>query len=181
MIDERVSHKLTELALVFPRQDMKPEALELYAKHLSDLTSVAVCAAIDRAIETSTFPPSIGEIRGAVAALVLGDVALPEAVWSTVKAEVRRVGHNRPPTFSNGRFLPPEVPAFDDPLVAEAVEATGWQYLCIGEPEGVVKAQFERTLRAIWERAITRLQTGRMANGEALVSGNGAIGAGSER
>lgn len=170
--------KLGELALAFPRQEMRPETLALYARHLADLPPAAVCAAIDRAIATCVFPPTIAEIKAAVGELALGDDALPETVWAEVQREIRRVGHNRPPRFQNGRFLPPETPQFADPLVAEAVAATGWAYLCTGEPESVVKAQFERTLRTIRQRAVQRVQQGLPPFGPAVSDGAAALGGG---
>ena len=174
MNDPVLVDKLAELALAFPRQEMRPETLEVYAKHLADLPSAAVSAAIDRAIATATFPPSIGEIRAAVADLALGDAVQPETAWGEVLREVRRVGYNHPPVFRDGRFLPPEVPTFSDPRIAEAVEATGWGYICTGEPLSTVKAQFERTLRAVCDRASRRVQTGRLPDGTPIGSGPAA-------
>lgn len=176
MTSPDVVQALDDLAAAFPRHEFPPRSRVEYARRLANLPPAAVCAAIDRAIDTATFPPSIGEIRAAVADLALGDEVQPETAWAEVMREVRRVGHNRPPTFANGRFLPPEVPSFSDPRIAEAVDATGWTYLCTGEPMGVVKAQFERTLRAVCERAAKRVQTGRLPSGEAIPAGEGAEG-----
>lgn len=173
---ERLLNKLRELVAAFPRQEVTPETITVYAHRLSALPIAAVETAVDRAMDTARFFPTIGEIKDAAAENALGDHALPEGVWAEVKREVRRVGHNRPPLFHKGAFLPPEVPTFADPLVAEAVAATGWAYLCTGEPEGVVKAQFTATLKAIRGRAIERVQTGRRPDGAAL--GDGALGIG---
>lgn len=172
MTSPDVVQALDDLAAAFPRHEFPPRSRVEYARRLADLPPAAVCAAVERAILTATFPPSIGEIRAVVAELALGDAVQPETAWAEVMREVRRVGHNRPPTFANGRFLPPEAPTFSDPRIAEAVDATGWAYLCTGEPMGVVKGQFERTLRAVCERATRRVQNGRLPDGTPLPSGD---------
>ncbi len=173
MNGQTLALKLTELAEAFPRHEMPPKTLAVYAGHLAGLPEPLVCAAIDRAIETATFPPSIGEIRRAVAEMVVGDEALPETVWAEVKREVRRVGHNRPPVFALGRFEPAPAPEFSDPLLAEAVAAFGWAALCEAENEAVTRAQFRETHRAIRERALARVQAGRPVGGGEPALGDG--------
>ena len=48
------------------------------------------------------------ELMEIVATTALGITFTDETAWAEVNREIRRVGYNRPPTFQNNQFLPPE-------------------------------------------------------------------------
>jgi len=166
----RLLAKLRELTLAFPHREIPEETILLYAHRLSTLPVDAVCAGIDRLIDTATFFPTIAEIKEAAIAGPIGPDVADEA-WAEVVREARRVGYNRLPVFRDGRLLPPPTPAFSSPLIAAAVNAVGWELICNGDnSQGHIRNAFLRTFRSLQERELRAKQTGALPVTAALSS-----------
>ena len=163
---------LQEMAVAFPRQNVTPETVKVYYKHLSDMPEVAVIAAINQAIETSTFFPSIGELRGIISEHANGPDDLAETAWNEVQAEVRRVGYQPNRTFRNGVWYEPAKPEFSSERIAEAVQSIGWKTICTGDIEDV-RRDFIFTYRNLRKRDVNKVQRGDFGtNGPALGEGD---------
>ena len=171
----KVLDALRELSLAFPRQNITPDTIRVYLKHLSDLPEPAVLAAVTQAIETGTFFPSIGELRGIISEHANGADDLAETAWNEVQAEVRRVGYQPNRTFRNGVWYEPAKPEFSNPRIAEAVESVGWKSICTGDIEDV-RRDFVFTYRNLRKRDVNKIQRGDFSGitGPALVSGETA-------
>ena len=101
-----------------------------YAQALSDLPPEVVGAAVDAAIATSRWLPSVAELRGLVVEHRLR-LATPEVAWAEVLSEIRRCGRWHPRRWSSH-------------AIAEAVRAVGWDALCEMREPAVTRAHFVR-------------------------------------
>lgn len=108
------------LVAAWPTRQMPPSAVDVFALALGDLDADETKAAVVQLVQTRTFCPSIGEIRGAV---VGARLKLPSAeqAWGIVRRAVSRVGVYR-------------APVFDCDEVDGAVEDIGWDTVCNAPP-----------------------------------------------
>ena len=109
----------------------------------------AVEDAAKRYMRTGTFAPKPAELLALIGTQRVGPDLVPEAAWTEVLAEVRRVGHYRASERQ-----------FSHPLIAEAVNAIGWRDICLSESPDIVRSQFTKTLRTLTDRAIRQVQMG---------------------
>ena len=67
----------------------------------------------------------------------------------------------RDPIFDPVRqkSVPNPGPSFSHPLIKEAVDATGWEFICRCDDEAKVKEQFTWTLKRLQERAVAERAT----------------------
>jgi len=147
---------LLQLRLAFPQREVEVDTLGLYGRHLADLPEAEVVDAIYRLIRTAKFFPTVAEIREAT---VTGGATegLAEAAWAEVLREVARVGWNRGPVFSGGRFHDPDQPRFTSPVTEAAVESLSWRLICLGE-QAEVRNQFLWTWRNLATGLVKRSQ-----------------------
>lgn len=83
------------------RQDLRPEAVVIYAERLADIPIQVLQAAADRLIETHTFFPAISEIRRTAARMCGLLPATPaEAMAMVRRADVRRNVFRRDGSFA---------------------------------------------------------------------------------
>lgn len=161
---------LRDLQHAFPRQNVTAATVDVYLRHLSDMPEPAVLAAIREAIDTLTFFPSIGELRGIIADHVNGPDDLAETAWLEVMGEVRRVGYQPNRIFRNGVFHDPPKPVFSTERIAEAVASIGWKQVCTGATEDV-RREFIFAYRNLRQRDVNRVHRGDVATDRALESG----------
>jgi len=116
-------------------QDEIKSMFEIWPQYLSDLDETLLMAAVQEHVTHSQWLPSIAEIRQAAVSLMrqaspAGQSAID--AWGDVKQAIARVGSYN-------------VPSFDNPITANVVKRMGWREICLSEdPEGVIRAQFER-------------------------------------
>lgn len=155
-------------------RDVTGDTLDIYLEDLADLPPELVVQAIRECRRAETFFPAVAEIRKRVIAIAAGPVLVdPEAAWGEVMREAQRVGFSRLPVWHNGQSHPAPGPEFSSPLIAEAVEAIGWRDICMTDIDqlGTLRAQFRDALRAIQNRKIDRVVSGRAAVDAALAAG----------
>lgn len=157
----RILDALQGMADAFPRQDITSATIRTYLHHLSDLPEPAVIAAINQAIDTQTFFPSISELRGIIAEQANGADDLAEVAWAEVEREARRVGYNRRLwDYERGESYV-EHPRFSSDRIAQAVESVGWRNICVGDnSKGEIRRDFLFAYRAIRDRDVKRIQRG---------------------
>lgn len=130
----------TELVAVmqlhWPNHPWHEKADEAYFRGLADLCYAEVNAALTKAIRTCKFAPTVAELRDLIGANGEG-MGEPESAWGEVKRAIANVGYYR-------------APHFDDPATAAAVNALGWQTLCVAGTKDEVanRAHFFATYRA---------------------------------
>jgi hypothetical protein len=128
---------------------------EVYVTMLADLDFDAAKEACARLMATSTFLPSIAEIRETVVNVQHGPQRTGEEAWKDVCAEIRAVGAY-------------EAPRFNDPVVAECVRSLGWRTLCLGPNDAADRARFI----ALYDELTTRARKDTIA-GRALPPAQG--------
>jgi hypothetical protein len=158
-------HEVTQLIAVlrtiWPEQIITEEMITAWTWAFDDVPYDLAEDAAKRWIKTGKFFPKPAELLKTISVQTVAPDLVPEAAWSEVEREARRVGYNRLPTFHNGRFLPAEQPTFSHPLIAEAVKAVTWELICTGDnTNGKIREQFVWALKRLTEAAITRRQTG---------------------
>ncbi len=135
MTRKEVAGLVAALTAAFPRAEIGENTVRVYIDMLADLDFDEAQAAVKKLMATSTFFPSIAEIRQAVADLRTRHLPEPEEAWEEVMRELRRVGG----------YLDIYGPLqFSCEEVRRAVKAIGWQTLCMSESIGVERAHFLR-------------------------------------
>ena len=133
-----------ELMACYPQATISPANVQAYARHLGDLPHELLAAAVQRAVATSRFFPSIAELRSAAAALV-DDAPQADEAWAIVMREVSRIGRTGKPDLQHDR-------------IRNAVQAIGgWYELCQSEMMQADRAAFFRAYDAATKRATERV------------------------
>lgn len=132
------------LEAAYPAAKITDETAMLYAHFLADLDPDVAKAAVARVISTSTFWPSIAELRKAAAELQ-DRLPEPEEAWEEVLREANRCGDWDTPRFSH-------------PLIERAVRAVGFRAIQYSEALGVERAHFLRVYEALRTRAMQERQ-----------------------
>lgn len=125
----RVLRVIARLAAFYGEKHLGPEKATMYAEDLADLDPGALERAVADLRKTSTFLPSVAEIRGrcTVATLAAAGVKCSaEDAWAEVLRKVRSCGTNRVPGKDTEHG--PAV-TFDDPVTASFLDATSWRAL----------------------------------------------------
>lgn len=154
MTKKETAQMLALLSATYPRFNLAQDELALTAWHemLQDLPGNVVAVAVKRMISTLKFPPTIADIRGAVAEATKdasGTLSAGDA-WHKVRKAVSNYGFYRPD----------EARAFLGDDIWHAVEMVGgWSELCVGEnSDTIISAQFERRYNAMINQQAERIQ-----------------------
>lgn len=133
---------LAIIAAAYPNFKLTEATAQVWHTLLSDLDYHEVETAVQVIVSTHTFPPSIAEVRKAVAQLRHPEAMSPAEAWELAAKAIRDFGYYRKAEAL--RWLPP--------LVARAVEAIGWEELCLSDSLSVLRAQFERIYAGLLDR-----------------------------
>lgn len=170
-MSDRVLAALEELSAAFPRDGITAATYRVYLRALSRYPEPAVLAAIDQAVLTCKFWPSISELTDIISQMATGPDDLAETAWLEVQREVRRVGYSPFRTLRNGVWHEPEQPQFSNERIREAVESIGWKAICTGDTEKT-RTSFIFTYRNLRKRDTAKIQRGDFASGPALDAGD---------
>ncbi len=169
-MNRRIAAELTKILDFYPNAKIseadKRARVESYAEYLEDLPEDLVVQAIRECAKTSTFYPSLAEIRNRVITIAgEGVLVAPETAWGEVMKEVRRIGYQR---YANGEEL-----RFSSPMIAKAVESIGWRDICMCEIDNLntLRAQFRNALTAIQHCEVDRVVSGRNPSVAAISEG----------
>lgn len=127
------------------------DTLNLWHEMLSDLPVDIAASAAKAMIATLRFPPTIADIREAVARSISearGDLTAGEA-WAKVLKAVGRYGYYR---GDEARA------ALGESLWASVQQIGGWSHLCTTDEVEIVSAQFERRYKVMREQEQRRMQ-----------------------
>lgn len=167
---------MSEMALVeavqslirrFPLKHIHPEDregaklfLRDYIADLSDLPAPLVVDAITKLRRSSTFMPSVAEIRDMVVNAAVPELSSGEA-WSVVQKQIGKHG-----------FKGYERCDFGDQAIADAVRSVGWRRICLDDNEkGFVRRDFDTAYETAVKRQRRGVQDGTVAL-PAIVGGN---------
>lgn len=126
----------------FDEMVVSPTKASLFEAFLHDVPAEVGLRAVSTWIATESKPPSIAQLRHAVA--VAGGTAAPgvDEAWAEVRRELGRVG-------SHG------VPRWSHPAVRDAVAAIGWGALCASIAPAIDRAHFAKAYEAATRRSVT--------------------------
>lgn len=130
------------LAAAFPHATITKETLKVYVQALSDVEPEVLAAAVNQCLAESEFFPTVAKIRGMCLALTSDVTRQPSGLeaWGEVLRQIGSVGYY-------------EKPRFDSPLITKAVNAIGWQSLCLSENQVADRAHFCKVYDALLKRA----------------------------
>ena len=177
-INPRIAAALTELLDLYPKATHDEASVLAYARRLNDLPDHLVVQAIEECARTSTFYPSLAEIRNRVTQIAGESILVdPESAWGEVLREVKRVGAEGQRTmWRDGKSVTVAERQFSSPLIGRAADAVGWKDICLTDISDLptLRAQFRDALRAIQRREVDRVVSGRGSSPvRAIENGNG--------
>lgn len=127
------------MAAMFPATQISTATIKGYVSMLKDIPLEVLTAAVEQCTGESEFFPTIAKIRNAALAMTMPKRRDPMEAWGEVIRAIQKIG------FYNS-------PHFDDPLIARAVDALGWQYLCSSENMVADRAHFAKLYEQFVER-----------------------------
>ncbi len=142
------------LKAAWPRQELAPETIRLYAEMLVDLDADAAGAAVREAMTSSRFFPSIAEIRQLVAERHANLPPAAEA-WEEVVRGMRQASYD----CQGWR----DYPRWTCEPIKRAVDAIGLYELCNTDNLPTVRAQWLRLYEQFRAEAVARIQRGAIA------------------
>ena len=130
---------LKQLFSAFPNTQVSEATVAVYLRLLRDIQPDDLQVAVDQAIATCKFMPTVAELRDTLHGLTaIGQLSWGEA-WEDVQKEMRRIGSYGGPAFSNE-------------LTAAVVRSMGWKVLCASENPQTDRAQFRDMYNALAAR-----------------------------
>lgn len=136
------------VSAAWPKFEISDDRVLLWHELLEDVDFATALVALKKLMLENEFPPSIAEIRRAIAEVTTPESERLEAgeAWAQVRQAIRAFGYYR------------ELEALESlpPAVAEAVRAIGWQEICATEEPEVVRAQFMRIYESIRKRRMEK-------------------------
>lgn len=114
------------LEAAYPKEPMTDEQLTLYTELLLPYEIGRVRDAVLIHIQTSPWFPRISDIVGRVTKHEQLDA---DEAWGEVLTQIRKVGYYRTPEWSH-------------PALADAIQAMGWQDLCMSDNAEADRAHF---------------------------------------
>lgn len=117
----------------FNEKNINQKTCEVWLRMLQDIPIDILLLALQKHIVKSKYPPTIAELRDEAISILDNSIDFDEA-WEIVIKAIRAFGYMRKKdALAN---MPKEV--------AEAVEAFGWQDLCMSENIAVDRGQFRK-------------------------------------
>lgn len=142
------------IASAYPRSRWEnfDETLEIWHEMLEDLELPVVQLALKRMIAVLKFPPSVADLREAVADLATQGQLTAGQAWGRINAAIRRYG-----------FYQPEKAREDlgEDLWTMVSQVGGWTHLCESDKMDVIGAQFERRYNDMLKRRKETIQVPR--------------------
>lgn len=134
---EQAGMLLDALHAAFPRTEVSPETVWIYARYLTDIEYEAGAFAVAAYIAEGRWFPTIGEIR----ARVDGGNKPPDVdlAFGEVLAGVSKWGQYRDPRWTH-------------PAIAAAVGALTWREICLSENADALRAHFFKVYEVVAKR-----------------------------
>lgn len=130
---------LKQLFAAFPNSQVSAETVAVYMRLLQDIPLDALQVAVDQAIATCKFLPTVAELRDSLHGLRNVQRLSWGEAWDDVQKEVRRIGFYG-------------VPHFNSEITASVVRSMGWRTICTSENPQTDRAQFRDMYTAMLQR-----------------------------
>jgi len=140
--------EITKLAHYYNAQDrMTADVMNIYVEHLQDMNYETFKLAVDRHIETSTWMPTIAQIREAAMANFIkrSGVPSPALAWGEVSKNLANDKQVNAGTLTNINRIDDH--DWSHPIVREAAEQIGWSDLYWAYREGGASAMISNRAR----------------------------------
>lgn len=128
-----VEFTLMQLFAAYPNTAISEATVAMYLRMLQDIPPAHLQLAVDQAVATSKFLPTVAELREVLRTLQ----APAKQTWIEAWEEVQR----------RMRYGADKVP-FTSPATERAVKSLGWRMMCESENPDVVRAQFRDAFNA---------------------------------
>jgi len=115
--------------------------LSVWHEMLGDLDYPLLVLALQHCILQQTFAPSIAEVRSAAVKLMYPPRKGAADAWAEVAAAVKKYG------IYNYGFA-----AAMSPLLKRAVDALGWQNICLTAKPEIMRSQFMKIYQEMYEQ-----------------------------
>lgn len=151
MAQSDVARLVAEIVAAFPnpRMQVGPATVGVYCQRLADIPIEQLKAAVAHCIDRCTYFPTIAEIRTASALAKTGPKRSGLDAWGDVMGEVRRVGYQGTPRFT-------------DPVVTAAVRTLGgWLAICESTDTMADRAHFAKAYDSIAARNLEAVAAGK--------------------
>ena len=125
------------------------DTLEIWHAMLEALDLPVAQLALKRMIAVLKFPPSVADLREAVAELATQGQLTPGQAWGKITAALRAFGYDQPEKARE---------ALGEDLWSMVGQMGGWTHLCECENPDVVGAQFGRRDKAMLDRRKEQIQ-----------------------
>lgn len=142
------------IAAHFPNAKFPEVTVDAWANSLANVEPAILMAAVTELCETSTFPPSLAEIRSAALAQALPNEPTAEGAWGDVLDAISSFGGYR-------------LPEFNDPDIMPAIRCiSGWSDLCASNVSDMPshRARFIEAYRGIASRRRNKQLTSPIKN-----------------
>jgi len=128
---------LKQLFAAYPNTAISEATVAMYLRMLQDIPPAQLQLAVDQAVATSKFPPTVAELRDVLRNLQTPDKPSWIEGWEEVTRQLSKVGRYGKPEFSSE-------------LTARVVKSLGWRAMCDCPVEdlGIYRAQFRDAFNA---------------------------------
>ncbi len=145
---------LQTVIALYPSSRLRADevTVDLWHEMLRDLPGEVVSAAVKRMCAVLKFPPSVADVREAVAKAVQEAQDVPSAgeAWARVQRAASWYGYYRPEEARH---------ELGEDIWRAVQQVGGWREICAGDsPAGVISAQFERRYAAMLEEQREQVQ-----------------------
>lgn len=142
-----VAKLIGTMAVCFPSVNISEETVAMYTAALRDIPLNVLEAAVEQCILESEFFPTLAKLRAKACELTTPRRKIGTEAYGVLQNEISRTGFYRQPQFSC-------------PLIAQAVNALGWQNLCSSENLVADRARFIQVYEQLLQREIDNARLG---------------------
>lgn len=162
MTEQQVAAMLGVLKAVWPRQDIDANTIKAWAWAFADVDDADGQQAVATYLKHgNSFFPVPSDLITIIAEKQMPFI--PDEAWAEVTREVNRVGFRPLPRLTPNGIEPPPKRSFSHPLIAAAVDAVGWETICLEGNNPMVRSQFVKALTALQVKARKGSATGAAA------------------
>lgn len=143
--------KILSLAAInYPNFQLDKERLQLFYKMLRDIDITVLETAMLSHISSSSFPPTIADLRKKSVEVENNNMALSDATkaWGEVTAAISEFGYYEPKKALESMT----------PLTRKIVKSIGWSDLCHSSQIGVERGQFIKMYNSYKDRVLYEKQ-----------------------
>jgi len=140
-----VTKLLTVIASMYPRFEVNELKISLWYDMVGDLSYQAAQMALKKTMLTSVYPPTVADIRAAVADITAVEQLDAGKAWGEVMRAIHKCGF----------YNPEDAYKIMSPCTELVVKQISWREICCCEEIGVVRGQFMKMYDSMKKREET--------------------------